>query len=276
MHHGAKIEDLEITAEHVAWSEAQDADIVLVSSGGDMSFMGGYSGKCFESPRIREKLVFLDGHDSNHYLVSPTKVKLYLKRELRYPEANCIGWGNVRSFLFGVYDFHFDAKQPLFSERRVDISFVAFGGSSPLRAEAARILNERHQNGEFIARVHVSNDSQPLPIDEYRSLMRNSKVIVSVPGAGLDTLRFWEAMGFGAVLCSVDIPHALVVRNAPEPHRHCLYFDAWQRMVELAKLVVWDADRWSKMRSASDTLIRCHHSTIRRAEQLIELFTEMD
>jgi hypothetical protein len=105
--------------------------------------------------------------------------------------------------------------------------------------------------------------------------MRRSKVIVSVPGAGIDTLRFWEAMGFGAVLVSAEISKQLYVRDLPEPHRHALYFDSWAGMQSLLEEIVKAGDWWQQIRRAADQFIQCRHSTRARATQLIQLFKEV-
>ena len=273
VHHGSKIEDLTCVDELHAWNYSEHwADMIIISSGGDWSFREGIRGRVLGDPERAKKTVFIDGHDGNGYLLDPDSIALYLKRELRYPEANTLTWGNVRSFLFGVYDFHFDEDWPGYHDRDIDVAFVAFGGSCPLRAQVAEYLEESNLGTTFI---RVQGDGQPLPIDEYRDVMRRSKIIVSVQGAGLDTLRFWEAMGFGAVLCSVDVTRPMVVRNAPEPHRHALLFDSMQNMASLVRLVVSDPVRWARMRAAADRLIKCHHSTTARARQLITMFREL-
>lgn len=277
VHHGAKITDLRVCSESEAVLRAYDwADIIICSSGGDYKFMEGHSGLCFKTPTLAEKLVFIDGHDSDQFLADPEMMRLYLKREARYPTLNSLIWRNVRSFQFGVYDFHLEQEQPGFDDRDIDISFVAFGGSNSIREKCAQVIKRAEIQGFFRkVYVDVAPDKQPLPIDEYRDIMRRSKFIVSVQGAGLDTLRFWEAMGFGAVLCSIDVGRMMHVRHMPEPMRHCLLFDSFGHMVELMRHVVSDPVRWGDMRAATDRLIRCHHTTKARARQLIELFKEI-
>lgn len=275
VHHGSKIDDLKLVGLNDAFDEVQLADLIIFSSGGDMSFMDGRFGRLHNSGLFKNKTVFIDGHDGSGYLIDPSSVLLYVKRELRYPDIKRSTYWNIRSLLFGVYDFHFDYEMPMFDDREYDVAFVAYGGSSPLRIEAANVLKKAHDSNLLNAAIAVSQNSQPLSIDDYRKLMRNSKVIVSIPGAGIDTLRFWEAMGFGAVLCSVEIVNSLVIRNAPEDRRHAVYFDNWNMMVELIRLIVNDKSSWLKMRLAADNLIRCHHSTKQRARQLIKMIKEV-
>ena len=274
VHHGAKLVDLPLESVGDALTEVDDADIILFGSDGDVNYLKDTLPR-IPKKKLQEAGVFIDGGDSNQYLVDPVTFRLYLKRELRYPEAHYLQWQNVRGFTFGVYDFHFDQTQPGYDQRDIDVAFVAFGGSSPLRKACVDWLNANVTNTGFKIYAKAPGDCQPLSIDEYRSVMRRSKVIINITGAGVDTLRFWEAMGFGAILCSQDIRHHLFVRDLPEARRHVFYFDGWQKMLELCGLVVNDSKRWAAMRQATDSFIRCNHSTQARARQLIQLFREL-
>jgi hypothetical protein len=273
VHHGAKIDDLPIYSDEYATAQLDSADMILLSSGGSMDYIKDKFDYILNNTPHANKVVFIDGHDSNAYLIDPGVIGLYLKRELRYPEATYIAWPNVFGFTFGVYDFHFDNVWPLFNDRPIDVAFVAFGGSSPLRSECQRILTQYGKaNPKLNIVVSAPNDCQPYSIDDYRKMMRSTKVMVSIPGAGIDTLRFWEAMGFGAVLLSCDIAHSLYVRNLPEPRRHAFYFDNWQRMIAICDTLVSDPVRWRHVRQSADSFIVKHHSTKARALELIELF----
>lgn len=280
VHHGAKIEDLELVTDEEAYDQAVDADIILFASDGDMKFLDGIPGQAFRNQELQPRIVFLDGHDSGHLLADPEKMLMYLNREMRMPEACTMVYPNVRSFTFGLYQFLYDNATPAdsYADRDIDISFVAFGGSNPARGTAANILKQL--NGQTICGrkanvfVSVEDDCQPLSIDEYRSVMRRSKIGINVMGAGYDTLRFWEIMGHGAVLSSIDLNNVLHIRDIPEPHRHAIYFDSWNRMVELSRLVVCDSERWLRMRRATDKLIKCH-STTARAQQMIDMAQEL-
>ena len=276
VHHGAKLDDLPLVSEQEALDNIHDADMIIFSTGGDLTYAKTTLPFVLSEKSLAKKTVFVDGHDSNQYLIQPDAVRLYLKRELRYPEATKLAWQNVRGFTFGVYDFHVDRVQPMYDQRDVDVAFVAFGGSSTLRGACVSALNEAKSNGKLKSVVALAPDNcQPLSIPEYAALMRKSKVIINVTGAGIDTLRFWESMGYGGILCSLDIQHHLYIRNCPEPSRHAMYFHSWKEMVEMCALVVDDPYRWSVMRKATDEFIRCYHTTKRRAEQMIQLFKEL-
>jgi len=273
VHHGAQIDDLELSSEATCGTYAHNCDIILISSGGDMSY-ASLKLKEMHSRGLSEKIIFLDGCDSSNFLIDPSSVALYLKRELRYTFCNKLSWSNVRGFTFGVYQFHIDYESPGYDDRYYDVAFVAFGGSSPLRKQIGELLSNQ-LDSSFNVLVNVDDNKQPCSIDDYRSDMRDSKIIVSLQGAGWDTLRFWEAMGFGAVLCSVDLTTNLYIRDIPEANRHCLYFDNGDTLLEQIKNTVSNKVLWNNMRSASDELIRCKHTTKARAEQMIQMFKEV-
>jgi len=275
VHHGSQIEKLDLLSKTAIEDVIPEADVILLSSGGDMKFLENFD--YFEGRRelLHKKGIFLDGHDSNCYLVDPSMFKLYLKRELRYPEVNDLVWHNVRSFQFGVYQFHFDHQPQPYEKRDVDVSFVAYGGSSKLRQECVDHLNAIAKRTGLNIVANAPNDGQPLSIPDYRSLMRRSKCIVSVPGAGIDTLRYWEAIGFGAAVCTPDISKVLHMRFMPEPHRHALYFHNWQHMEALLVEIVKNEGWWKRLTGAAIRHAQKYHSTVARATQMLELFEEL-
>ncbi|MHA2068379.1 MAG: glycosyltransferase [Candidatus Thorarchaeota archaeon] len=283
VHHGAMIEDLEVVSEEEAVHHIDDATWVLFCSGGDFGFRDGVRGEVFNNRKLKEKKVFIDGHDSNGYLCNPNDVHVYIKRELRYPEMCSMVYPNVRSLLFGVYQFlldHSTMPEGDWDCRDIDITFLAYAGSNAMRKECEYVLKQINGQSIFkggrplVVRVDADNNGQPVSIEEYRKAMRETKVGVSVVGAGIDTLRFWETMAHGAVLCSTDITRSMFIRDMPEPHRHALYFDSWNRMVELCRLIVSNKARWLRMRRATDQLLKCH-STRARARQLLTLCAEL-
>lgn len=275
VHHGCMIDDLPVISDEQAREWIDEYDIIILNSAGDFSFKHGHRGQLLNDSKYKDRLVFVDGHDGNGYLCDPRSVKMYVKRELRYPEACAMVYNNVRSLTFGVYEFLYAADRPPgYDDREYDIAFIAYGGSNTLRAECHRVLDSKAIKDRFKVYVNVSYNDQPVGMEEYRHIMRNTKIGVSIIGAGYDTLRFWETMAHGAVLCSNDITRAMVIRNMPEPNRHALYFDSWNRMINLCDMVVRDKDRWESMRRATDKLLY-QHSTYQRAIDFIRMFQEL-
>lgn len=282
-HHGAQVDDLSTVTEEAAKHYCEGADWILFSTAGDFEFYDGIPGSVFSDDRYWKKLVFIDGHDGNDYLCDPNTVGVYLKRELRYPEFCPLQYSNVRSLTFGIYQFWVDmirCRQDDWDKRDVDITFIAYGGSSDLRGQAQYVLKQLHgqklPSGRPLNVVtNVDSGCQPLSIEEYRAALARTKIGISIVGAGVDTLRFWETMGAGAVLCSNDITRMMYIRDMPEPHRHALYFDSWNRMLEMCVPVVSNKWQWLRMRNATDKLIWSRHTTINRARQLLSICEEL-
>tara|TARA_R110002126_G_scaffold124676_1_gene266812 strand:+ start:1230 stop:2186 length:957 start_codon:yes stop_codon:yes gene_type:complete len=276
-HHGAQVGDLTAVSDEEALDNIGWADILIFSSGGNMTCWSPKVEGAFEDPAHCKKRVFLDGHDGDGLLTPNGYTLLYFKREMRMPQCHrSATWHNVRSMPFGVYKFLLDGLDKDYDhewlKRTTDVSFIAFGGSNPIRQECSKYLQSSDWDGMDV-NVMAPDDRQPLEIDEYRAAMRSTKVGVSVHGAGLDTLRFWETPGFGAVLASSDITPNLWMRDAPEGHRHCIYFDSWNHLREHVRSVVCNKDRWMQMRRASDKWLT-RNSTQSRARHLLEMCEE--
>jgi len=273
VHHGAKLEDLQTISDEEAWEHAQDADMCIVASDGDADFHHGYSGRCVGENYMMRKTVFVDGHDGGDLLVEPSRVRVYFKRESRFPRSLAYAPNNIRCHPFGVYDFHFDHPSAPYGSRHIDVAFMAFSGSSETRLEVANEVVKVCEEEGLRCEVHVDADGQPIAGDEYRRIMRSTKVGISTWGAGCDTLRFWETMGYGAVLFGTDMT-ALHMENPPMHLKHGVFMqNAAMVKVRLANLCR-DESLWSRLRRNADLLITRHHSTRARALQIIEQFKE--
>ena len=279
-HHGADVEDLQTVTEQEAIDNINWADLILFSSGGNMTCFGEDTQTVFCDPTHRCKRVFIDGHDSDGLLADPGEQLVYFKRECRPKTFHLYSSGNIRSLTFGVYQYLLDALDwhnnldDDWDKRDVDISFMAFGGSNPTRPQCAAALKAASEEHGLNVEVHVADDCQPVEIDRYHEILYRSKIGMSLPGAGLDTLRFWEVPAHGAILSSFDMCGQLIMRNQFEGMRHCLYFQSWQAMVELARQVVSDKRRWCYMRGAADRCVH-QHSTMHRAQEMLDVCAEM-
>ena len=275
VHHGAKLEDLQTVSDEEAWEHAQDADMCIVASDGDADFHHGYSGRCIGENNMMRKTVFVDGHDGGDLILEPRRVRLYLKRENRYPNLLSYSADNIRCHPFGVYDFHFDQPAPGYADRDIDVAFMAFGGSSETRHQVAKATIDVCEREGLTHRVHISNDSQPIPGDEYRQVMRSAKVGVSTWGAGCDTLRFWETMGFGAVLVSMDMSQ-LYIDKPPRHMEHGMFMRSTGLIEYWLEKLCRSERLWSRLRRNTDHFILKHHSTKARALQIMRQFQEFE
>jgi len=279
-HHGAAVHDMPETPLDEAIDAVGWADYVLYSTAGAMDHMNGPVREALEDPDNYHKNVMLDGHDGDGFLIDPRVVLVYFKREFRLPKFNNIDLFNVRSLVFGICDYLIqnlmwhDSLDEDWSERDIDVSFMAFGGSNPIRRKCADVLEQIAQEKGWNLECHVQDDGQPIPLDRYHEMLYRSKVGISMPGAGLDTNRYWEIPAHGAVLATYDFHNALFVRNNFEANRHCLHLQSWQAMAELCHAVVTDKTKWVQLRSAADRHLQ-FHTTRSRAKEIIQICDEL-
>ena len=271
-HHGALVDDMPTVRREEVDMVIDWADLVVFTSIEDE-----WMHKIVKNSSIKHKRVFIDMFDSDAFHQHPNDHLVLFKREMRYPNCDKIAADNVRSLTFSIYqsfiynlDHDYDNE---WDKRDIDLSFVAFGGSNTMRINAVDVLKDIKEKLGWNVVCEVLEDGQPLSIDEYRDILKRSKIALSLPGAGYDTNRYWEIPGHGAVLCSYNLDCKLKIRNNFENDRHCIFFDNWQYMVEKCSKIVKDKNVWVRMRSASDIHIK-HHSTVARAIDVIEMSSE--
>jgi len=275
VHHGSKLEDLETVSDEEAWWHAQDADMCIVATDGDSDYHHGYSGRCIGDNDMIRKTVIVDGHDGGGLILEPARVRVYFKREVRYPTVLTYAADNIRCHPFGVYDFHFDQPSPGYAERDVDVAFMAFGGSSDSRIQMASAAASVCEKEGLKHEIHVAGDCQPISGDEYKRIMRSAKVGISTWGAGCDTLRFWETAGFGAVLVSTDM-NTLYMDNPPRHMEHGMFMQTTALLDYWLARLCRDERLWTRLRSNADAFMAKHHSTRARALQMIRQFKEFE
>lgn len=279
-HHGARVSECSVISTEEAFDSIDLADLIIFSSCGNVTEWDPAEKLLLLDPAYKKKRVFVDGSDTSMYQTDPATQMLYFKREMRIPECNYSIYKNIRSLTFGSYLYHsdkWDDQEDLDAEwerRDIDVSFVAFTGSNPNRSVCADVLNQLQGQKGLNVYCNVSDTGQPLDVEEYNKILCRSKVAISIPGAGVDTLRFWEIPACGAILCSFDITRLLMIRNPYESLRHCLYFAHWQDMGELFADAVFNKDTWKLLRRAADGHRKLHVST-HRAQELLSMVCEV-
>lgn len=281
-HHSNRMNDLTPVSEQEFLDNISWADVLAFSSAGNMFQWSEKEKRILDEPAFKKKRVFVDGCDSNEILINPAKQSIYFKRELRYPQCFEYPVTNIRSLLFGIYQYHTELWEDPenidyvseFNKRDIDVSFVCFSGSNPIRRVCHNVLGEINGQKGLNIVTKISDTEQPVKKEEYDDILNRSKISVSMIGAGLDTLRFWEIPARGSVLCSFAIQDILMCRNMFEIDRHCIYFKKWEEMVSGIAKVVFDPMRWIKMRKACDHA-RYQHTSVARADEFIRICKEM-
>jgi hypothetical protein len=134
--------------------------------------------------------------------------------------------------------------RPTYSDKVYDLSYIS-NITSPLRVKvyyALRKIAKKHKLSAFI--YLGTRFGFGIPWLKYRDIIAKSKLSVAVPGAGFDTLRYWEIPYHGACLVSwrpwikipnnfIDGENAAFFRNINELEEkvlYCLKSDRWESM----------------------------------------------
>lgn len=186
--------------------------------------------------------IFVDGRDDP--FINPAGLSLariYLKRELlRFPLIP----RKVTQTSFGVEERYIPKEGVIPWEKRGIDVFLAM---SPFTNESRRIylkflehlceeLGISKFSGSTGERAYNNKAGGPLPTPIYHHGLLNSKIAVSLFGAGQDCARFWEILASGALLVS-EKP-TLASKDMPIHGVHCFYFEG---MSELDALIRWIA-----------------------------------
>ena len=103
---------------------------------------------------------------------------------------------------------------------------------------------------------------------EYLAQLNDSQSVVSIPGGGFDTLRFWEILGQGSLLLSKR-----VALQMPEPlveDKHYLAFDSFEEFKD--RLAYLDhPDLVDQIRFDGWSHALAHHTSQARATYLLNL-----
>jgi hypothetical protein len=188
----------------------------------------------------------------------------------------------VHPFPFGIEDRFVGSINP---DPRFELSCL-LNPQAPERADLVRRLRESVFPRAFIDQIPIrSEDVQRLvaagavnpgamrPVElghspAYYQQVRDSRRCLSVPGAGFDTLRFWEILAQGALLVSKRIP--LEMPQPPVEGRHYLGFDTFDELRDLLRGSYRDPARADAIRTEGHQFALRAHTTRARAVYLLE------
>lgn len=156
-------------------------------------------------------LAVLDGEDDDEVREPFYQLaNVYFKREFT-PK-----WKDRRKACplpFGLVQKRSTPGRSIF-EREIDVSFTAkLHDSVPERRKVFDVLQKiknRNPQMEIVDGFYLF-ESFDQNWERYKAILEDSKISISVRGAGWDTYRYWEIVHRGAVLCSqrlpIEIPH---------------------------------------------------------------------
>lgn len=281
-HHLADTKDLPVFNEEACLLSLDWADIIVFDTAGMFQWMTPGVAGVFNNKVIRrQKMVLVDGTDTDSWVEDPNEFVCYFKREMRYP-----GWmfqpsPLVRSLSFGILDKLGPADPTQvqidygdeWDRRDIDISFVAQNTNGLRMQFAGLFATIAEQNPSLNIVCSVMTGKAPMSSDEYYQILRRSKLAFSAPGVGYDTMRYWEIPACGAVLMSYDVSYRLQIRDNYERNRHALFVESFQQALAEATNVLSNKVVWCMMRRAAD-LWSARHTSVYRAQQLIGMAVE--
>ncbi len=255
-------------------------------------------------------VVLLDGEDDRRIRVDLFRsvgAALYFKREFPLgfrgqigsfsPSIACSGKTSLADWVHPLpFSVPGASLIPLPDNHRdIDISFVG-RASHRKRVKAVRLLKEatdlRFEGGVYVEASDRSSkvaeswlgmmaakligdppargSVEKMQPDEYRILLRRSKMALSIRGGGFDTIRYWEIAASGTPLISerpdIEIPdnfehgvHAVFCRP-----------DLSDLSASVRRLRDDEAER-QRMAAAAYAHLLVHHTTAHRATYLLEL-----
>lgn len=177
------------------------ADILLIcAQPADYPEDFGYSEKLNEALLTYgpKKVAIVDGHDVqvpyqelNHPYSAIFK-REYLKSD---PDAE------------GMFNLPLVSREETlvlapYKEKDIDFLFMGSYSGQPFRAKVLQSLTYYAHRLGSNAVVSLN----PCPREEYLSLARRSKVIISVRGYGWDCYRYWETPALGTLMLTEEVP----------------------------------------------------------------------
>lgn len=104
--------------------------------------------------------------------------------------------------------------------------------------------------------------------DAYYRDLQSCKVVLSLPGAGCDTFRYWENAACNAAHLAKHMP--LFIPNDFRDGREIIRFAGIRELAHAVERVLCDQVDWRELAGRSREWLRRHHTTERRAQVTIE------
>lgn len=237
-----------------------------------------------------ERTVFIDGEDDPLIRLLLKDVKVYFKREKldrSYLPFKGLNRGNIATaftlFSKGVkmsplvvpipqfpylkrriYSLNMtviEHKYDKYDDLDIDVSLVA-KPTNKLRfvySAALKNIAKRYRLNVYVN----NNDLSPF---QYRNIILHSKLVVSLPGAGYDTFRYWEIPYYERCLLSYRLP--ITIEHNFIDHESALFFSSVR---EFEEKILWGlkSENYERLRRyARDQFVR-FHTDLHRASKVI-------
>jgi predicted O-methyltransferase YrrM len=104
--------------------------------------------------------------------------------------------------------------------------------------------------------------------DAYYHNLQSCKVVLSLPGAGYDTFRYWENAACSAAHVAKRMP--LLIPNDYRDGREIIKFSDIRDLARTVERIVSDDLDWREFAARARRWLRAHHTTERRAQTTLD------
>jgi len=104
--------------------------------------------------------------------------------------------------------------------------------------------------------------------DNYYQSLQSCKVVLSLPGAGSDTFRYWENSACNAAHVARTMP--LFIPNDFRDGREIVRFTSIRELAYVVERILSDKDDWREFAARARAWLLTHHTTERRAQTTID------
>jgi len=107
--------------------------------------------------------------------------------------------------------------------------------------------------------------------DAYYAGLQSCRAVLTLPGVGNDTFRYWEHAACNAAHVAKRMP--LLIPNDFRESSEILRFSDLDELVRVVERVLGDEEQWPYYAYRSRSWLRAHHTTERRAQQTLDRLT---
>jgi hypothetical protein len=152
--------------------------------------------------------------------------------------------------------------------KRHSIGFL--GSRSPHTPDRNSMLDEigRSFPDSLVSSWSVGADSGAKGRDTYYQALQSCKLLLSLPGAGYDTFRYWENAACVALHVAKAMP--LLIPDDFREGREIMRFSTPQELAAIVEQALAGRIDWRGIAERSRAWLRAHHTTERRATQVLD------
>jgi hypothetical protein len=221
-------------------------------------------------------LCLIDGSDSQEITLNGLTPNLVFKRELSRltkPKAS-----SVFPLPLGCESRYFLSDRIPWQDRGIPVFFSMNLHNHPNRRLAYNLLRQFGGTDAYLGSTGeraynpAKPQAMPIPTPKYESLMSNSKIVVSLPGAGFDTARFWEATSAGCCVISTFLD--LEIEPAPIGDKTHIFVRSELDLPSVITSLLKDPVKAKTIAIQGKEWASGHHTSLHRAMYVLRIIRD--